>query len=176
MSRLASLFSRRVPLYIWLPIVLACVAVGFIASTLLVRPIASTPHIPRSEGPSQAPVTASPAEEPRRATGSQPSRVLGPPHETPSIVVSTDEVDLPTPAPGVGGRPSQLLDDVEKSTTPAPVSKGTPPRARVARADHSVARAHRPHRMAQQPAKAPSSSAAGLKNVPLIGPAFSLFQ
>jgi hypothetical protein len=92
MRSLASLFSRRVPVYIWLPIVLACAAVGFIASTLqLVRLIPSTPQIPRSEGPSQAPVTASPVEEPRGATGSQPSRVLGPPHETPSIVVATDE-------------------------------------------------------------------------------------
>ena len=37
MSRFASLFSQRVPLYVWLPIVLACAAAGFIASTL--RPV-----------------------------------------------------------------------------------------------------------------------------------------
>ena len=59
MSRVASLFSRRVPLRIWLPIVITCAVAGFVASTF--RAIPSTPHIPRSEGQGQAPVIASPA-------------------------------------------------------------------------------------------------------------------
>ena len=37
MSLIPSFYGRRVPFYIWLPIVLACAAVGFVASTL--RPI-----------------------------------------------------------------------------------------------------------------------------------------
>lgn len=77
MSRGASLFSRRVPLRIWLPIVIACAAAGYVASTLWpVRPIASQPDIPRSEGLSQAPVPASPVEEPTRTAG-QLSRAPG---------------------------------------------------------------------------------------------------
>ena len=51
MSLFPSFHRRRVPLYIWLPIVLACAAVGFVASTL--RPIRGMPgaHVPRSEAP-----------------------------------------------------------------------------------------------------------------------------
>ena len=56
MSLIPSFHGRRVPLYIWLPIVLACAAVGFLASTL--RPIRGMPS-PRSEMPDQARVLAS---------------------------------------------------------------------------------------------------------------------
>jgi hypothetical protein len=158
MSRGASLFSRRVPLRIWLPIVIACAAAGYVASTLWpVRPIASQPHIPRSEGPSQqAPVLASPMEEPTRTAG-QLSRAIGPPREV--------------------AQHDRAPKKVRESAPPPPATKGTlPRRARAARAGHSVARASRPQRTAQQPVKASSTPSAGLKNIPLIGPVFSLFQ
>ena len=61
MSRVASLFSRRMPLRIWLPIVITCAVFGYVASTLR-PPTADQPHTPRSERPSQAPVT-SPVDE-----------------------------------------------------------------------------------------------------------------
>jgi hypothetical protein len=154
MSRVASLFGRRVPLRIWIPIVIACAAAGFVASTLWpVRPIPSIPHIPRSEGSGQALVIASPTE-------------------APSIVLAADEV-LPTPVRSVVERHEQKPAHVG---TAAPPGKGAPARARAARTDKSATKARRPQRAAQQPANAPPTSSAGLKNVPIIGPVFSLFQ
>ena len=119
MSRVASLFGRRVPLRIWIPIVIACAAAGFVASTLWpVRPIPSTPHIPRSEGSDQTPVIASPTE-------------------VPSIVLAADEVDLPTPVRSVAEHHGKEPTDVG---TPAPAAKGAPARARAARTDNSATR------------------------------------
>jgi hypothetical protein len=64
MSRVASLLRRRVPIYVWLPIILACAVAGSIASTLRpVPPIPSPPHVPRSEKSSQIPLMASPAKQ-----------------------------------------------------------------------------------------------------------------
>jgi hypothetical protein len=155
MSRVASLFGRRVPLRIWIPIVIACAAAGFVASTLWpVRPIPNTPHVPRSEGSGQAPVIASPTE-------------------APSIVLAADAVDLPTPVRSIAERHEKVPADVR---TAAPAAKGARARARAARTDNSATKARRPQRTAQQPANAPPKSSAGLKNVPIIGPMFSLFQ
>ena len=155
MSRVASLLGRRVPLRIWFPIVIACAATGFVASTLWpVQPIPSSQHIPRSERSGQASVTVSPTE-------------------APSIVLAADEVDLPTPVRSVAERHEQEPANVG---TLAPAAKGAPARARAARTDNSATKARRPQRTAQQPANAPPKSSAGLKNVPIIGPVFSLFQ
>jgi hypothetical protein len=155
MSRVASLFGRRVPLRIWIPIVIACAAAGFIASTLWpVRTIPSTPHIPRSEGSGQTPVIASPTE-------------------APSIVLAADAVDLATPVRSVAERHEKEPANVR---TPTPAAKGAPTRASAARADNSATKVRRPKRTAQQPANAPPKSSAGLMNVPIIGPVFSLFQ
>jgi hypothetical protein len=156
MSRVASLFSQRVPLRIWLPVVIGCAVAGYVVSTLWpVRPTPSQPHIPRSEGPSQAPGTA--PEEPTRTAG-QLLRAIGSPGD-------------------VAGHHEQTPDDVGASVPPPRATKGTPPRARAARANHTVAKARRPQRTAQQPTKALSkSSSTGLKSIPLIGPVFSMFQ
>jgi hypothetical protein len=176
MSRVASLFSRRVPLYIWLPVVLACAAAGFVASTLRpVRPIPGAPHIPRSEVPSQGPTTASPLEQPTRTAESQLSRALGPPRDAPSITLP-EEVGFPAPAPTVAKLHERAPEAVGESAAPALVTKGRPPQAIAGRTNRSAARGRPPQRTAQQPAKAASTSSAGLKNIPLIGPVFSLFQ
>jgi hypothetical protein len=156
MSRVASLFSRRVPLRIWLPIVIACAVAGYVASTLRpVRPTADQPHTLRSERPSQAPVTSPEDEHEPTMTAGQLSRAIGPPRD---VVEHREQ----TPA------------DVGAPVPPLRATKGT--RARASLAKHAVARASRPQRTAQQPAKAPSTPSAGLKNIPLIGPVFSLFQ
>jgi hypothetical protein len=179
MSRVALLFSRRVPLRIWLPVVIACAAVGFVASTLRsIRPTPSTPHIFRSEGSSQTPGIASPVEVSPRTAHSQLSRALGPPRDIPSIALPTEKEDLPTPAPPpmVAERNRPVSDEVGKSVPAGPATKGTSARARGARNDHVMAKARRPQRTAQQPVKASSTSSAGLKNVPIIGPLFSMFQ
>jgi hypothetical protein len=158
MSRVASLFSRRVPLRIWLPIVIAFAVAGYVASTLRpVRPTADQPHTPRSERPSQAPVTSPVDEHEPTMTAGQLSRANGPPRD---VVEHREQ----TPA------------DVGAPAPPPRATKGKSPRARVARVEHAVARASRPQRTAQQPVKAPPTPSAGLKNIPLIGPVFSLFQ
>jgi hypothetical protein len=158
MSRVASLFSRRVPLRIWLPIVIACAVAGYVASTLRpVRPTADQPHTLRSERPSQAPVTSPEDEHEPTMTAGQLSRPIGPPRD-------------------VAEHREQTPADVRAPVPLSPAMKGKPARARAARAKHAVARSSRPQRTAQQPAKAPSTSSAGLKNIPLIGPVFSLFQ
>jgi hypothetical protein len=171
MSRISSLFSRRLPLYIWLPIVLACAVAGYIASTL--RPLPSTPHLPRAARPSQVPVITSPAHELPRTAESQLARALGSPHGIPAIAPPNDEVeDLQGSVRSVVERRKQAPADVG---APALAAKRNPPRARTAR-EHSLAKPRRPQRAAQQPANARSSSSAGLKSVPVIGPVFSLLQ
>jgi hypothetical protein len=157
--------GRRVPLYIWLPIVLACAAVGFVASTLRqARGISS----PRSEAPTQAPVTVSKSEALTGASGYQLSRdqlsladKAGFP--IPAIVTSTAERDSRAP---VG------------AAAPAPPAKHKAARARPVHTDRSVARARRPQPTAQQPApaKAVSTTSPSLKNVPFFGPVLSLLQ
>jgi hypothetical protein len=171
--------SRRVPLYIWLPIVLGCAAAGAIASTLRPFHPPTGKPIPRSEVPSQTPVSASPAVEPRRTGGSQLSGVPSPVRGPASISLPTDEIDLPTPARSITERHAKT-DDVGVAAPQPPAAQGVPPRASAARTHRSRARTGRAtgraQRTAQQPAKAPSTASAGLKNVPIIGPVFSLFQ
>ena len=156
MSRVASLFSRRVPLRIWLPIVIACAVAGYVASTLR-PPTADQPHTPRSERPSQASVTSPVDEHEPIMTAGQLLRAIGPLRDVVEHREQTP-VDVGAPAP------------------PPRATKGKPPRTRASLAKHAAARASRPQRTAQQPAKAPSTPSAGLKNIPLIGPVFSLFQ
>jgi hypothetical protein len=99
MSRVASLLRRRVPVYIWLPIALACAVAGSIASTLRpIPPIPNPPHVPRAEESSQSPLTASPAEEAPRTAESLLSRVFGPLREPAVIALPTEDLDLPSPS------------------------------------------------------------------------------
>jgi hypothetical protein len=177
MGRVASVFSRRIPLYIWLPIILACAAAGVVASRL--RPIHPPPGKPNnshSAVSSQASVTASPAMEPTRADGSRLSNTPSSPRDAVPIAVPTGEIDLPTPAYSVAKRQEKVAGDAGVATPPVPAAQGVPPRARPASADRSGPRTSRTQRTAQQPAKSSPTAAAGLKNVPIIGPVFSLFQ
>jgi hypothetical protein len=164
MSRFTSLFSRRVPIYIWLPAVAGCAAGGYVASSLQpVHPIPSTQDIPRSAN--QAPITY-PELLP----------VPGPPRDAPVIALPTDEADHATPVANVAARHQKVPNDVGESAPPAPATKDSPQRARLVRADRPVARVRRPQRTVQQPVKLPGTPSASLKNVPIIGPVFSMFQ
>ena len=169
MSRVTSLLRRRVPIYVWLPIILACAVAGSIASTLRpVPPIPSPPHVPRGEKSSQSPLITSPAEEAPRTAESQLSSALGPPREPAVIALPTEELDLPSPS--VVERHEQV---------PAGIAPRTPvPKlhAKVANNDRSAVKARRPQRMSQRTVKVPSKSAGALNNVPIIGPIFSLLQ
>jgi hypothetical protein len=169
MNRVTSLLRRRVPIYVWLPIILACAVAGSIASTLRpVPPIASPPHVPRAEKSSQSPFIASPAEEALRTAEIQLSGTLGPPREPTVIAFPTEELDLPTPS---------IVERQEQ--VPAGMAPRTPiPKvhAKVASNDRSAAKARRPQRMSQRTVKALSKSAGAINNVPIIGPMFSLLQ
>jgi len=169
MSRVTSLLRRRVPIYVWLPIILACAVAGSIASTLRpVRPIPSPPHVPRAAKSSQSPLIASPAEEAPRTAESQLSSALGPPREPAVIALPTEELDLPSPS--LVERQEQVPTGIAPRT---PVPKV---HAKVVSNDRSAAKAPRPQRMSQRTVKVPSKSAGALNNVPIIGPMFSLLQ
>jgi len=165
MSRVASLLRRRVPIYVWLPVVLACAVAGSIASTLRpVRPIPSPPHVPRAEKSSQSP---SPAEEAPRTAENQLSGASGPSREAAVIALPTEELDLP--APSIVKRQEQVPVGI------APRSAQPKVHASVASNDRSAPKARRPQRISQRAVKVPSN-AGGLKNVPIIGPMFSVLQ
>jgi len=150
MSRVTSLLRRRVPIYVWLPIILACAVAGSIASTLRpVPPILSPPHVPRVEKSSESPLIASPAE--------------------PAVIaLPTEELDLPSPS--VVERQEQVPAGIAPRR---PVPKV---HAKVASNDRSAAKARRPQQMSQRTVKVPSKSAGALNNVPIIGSMFSLLQ
>ena len=79
------LFSRRVPLYVSLPVIVGCGAVGYVASTWQPRP---TPHPPAR--PNDTAVVANTApNEPQLAPASG---------TFPTLALPIEEIDLPTPA------------------------------------------------------------------------------
>lgn len=171
MSRVASLLRRRVPIYIWLPIILACAVAGSIAGTLhLVPPIPSPPHVPRAEKSSQRPLIASPAEEAPRTAEIPPLRAFGPSHEPPIIALPTEELDLPSP--------SVVEHQEQEEQVPVGIAPRTtvPKTHAIASNDRLAPKAYRPQRRSQRPGKVPSKSAAGLNKVPIIGPMFSILQ
>jgi hypothetical protein len=168
MGRDASLFSRRVPLRIWLPIVLACAAAGFIAS--IFRPLPSSPHIPRSEWPGQSRITS--VEDKSWVAGDLLSSATSAQRNgMPTLL--TEKVHAPIRARSTGPRYEQEPVNVG---VPAVTKNAAAPRPRTARIERSVAKPRRPKRTAQQAAKVSSTSSVGLKNIPFFGPVFSLLQ
>jgi|SRR5262245_28488612 len=155
MNRVASLLSRRVPIYVWLPIVFACGLVGAIASTQrLNRPVPVTPRIDRSDRPSAEPVT-----EWVRIGTSQPSLAPGLPKDTPSTLAPpVDEVDGRTEA------------------TPPSVIVTTPQHQRVTAVHtrRSETKVRRIRRSVQRPASSPTGSL--VKTLPVIGSLVSMFK
>ena len=168
-----SYFSRRVPLYIWLPIVFACAAAGFVASTL--RQARGIPS-PRSEAPNHAPVTASQSEALIGPFSNQLSPALGEPRDQLSVALVVPEADLPTAAIPARTNEWDAIVPKGKSVSPAPKVKHAATRAPPVRTGRSVARARRPPTTLQQPTKAVLTTSTSLKNVPIFGPVFAMFQ
>lgn len=170
-----SLFSRRVPLSISLPIIVACTGAGFIASTLR----SASPPTGAPQAPRQASVATSTVEQPRRITEMQPFADLTQPR-VPRVIAlpPLDQTALPMPAvPALAGleRDAQVPNPIV-TPAPLPVAESPPQRTRATPVKRSVSDTHRPQRMAQQRPSAPSKSSTGLKNIPLIGSVFSLLQ
>ena len=165
MSQLVSLLKRQVPIYVWFPIVLACAGLGFIASKWRpVAPVVSKPPILRT--------SETPAPHTDEQTEHQISRALSAPGHAPAISLPADEVDLPTPAL-TGVQREELANNIARVVPAAQAPKSSPQPTKATRRER-VAKAHRA--TAQQPTKVPSAPSGGLKNVPIIGSLFSLFQ
>jgi hypothetical protein len=196
--------KRQVPIYIWIPIVLASAGLGFIASKWRpVAPVVSKSPIHRSSEmpasrtdeqtqhlspPGDAPAISLPADEvdlptPARTdvmaaprtdeqTEHQISRALSPPGDAPAISLPADEVDLPTPARTDVQR-DEPAENIVRGALPAQAFKPSPQPTKAARRGRA---AKTRRATAQQPTKALSAPSGGLKNVPIIGSLFSLFQ
>jgi hypothetical protein len=146
-----SLFSPRVPLYIFLPVIVACGAAGYIANTIG----------PLSTIFDQAPIHR-PAE-PKRSHGAvATSRV--------AEQARPDQKGLSgASAPQRNERaPANIIEP-----TP-PLSKATPEPPRATRAVRAASKPRRPQRV-RQPTSTPATTT-GLKSIPLIGPVFSFLQ
>jgi hypothetical protein len=157
--------KRQVPIYIWIPIVLASAGLGFVASKWRpVAPVVSKSQIHRS--------SEMPAPRTDEQTEHQISRALSPPAYAPAISLPADEVDLPTPARTDVQR-DEPADNIVRRTLPAQAFKPSPQPTKAARRGRA---AKTRRATAQQPTKALSAPSGGLKNVPIIGSLFSLFQ
>ncbi len=173
MSRLPP-FSKRVPLYIFLPVVVACGTAGYIANTIgPLSTILGQAQIHRhvEPEPSHAAVATPPIAPDQKEFSGSSAR-----DAKPVALLPADEVDLPTPVPKViidrdERVPANLI---EPAAPPDPVTKPMPERPRATRVVQS--KPHRPQRVARQPTKTPPTASTGLKSIPLIGPVFSLLQ
>jgi hypothetical protein len=161
-----SLFSRRVPLYVSLPLVVGCGAAGYLASTW--QPVPSLPTAQPTQG-SVVANTELPSREPRRAPASSKSK---------SIVLPIEEIDLPTPAvhaAKAAERQGTDSDEVQPAPPSTPMMKAARRSPRADRPVRSTSKA-RPQRTAQQRPGPPAPPPTGLKSIPIIGPMFSLLQ
>jgi hypothetical protein len=155
MNRIASLLSRRVPIYVWLPIVFACGLVGAIASTQRLNPpVPVKPHIHRSDGPSAAPVT----EQVRIGTNQQ-SLAPGLPTDTP-----------PTLAPAVDEVGVQAEETPPSAIVTTPLHQWVT----AAHTRRSGTKIRRIRRTVQRPATSPTGSL--VKTLPVIGSVVSMFK
>jgi hypothetical protein len=160
------LFSRRVSLYVSLPVIVGCGAVGYVASTWQSGPI---PHPPARSNHTAVVANTTP-NEPQLAP---PSRTFQ------TVALPIEEIDLPTPAlPATKvAEPLKTNPDDNVRSAPAfdPVIKAAPHASRPDRPVRSTSKA-RPQRTAQQRTGPPTSPPSGLKSIPIIGPVFSLLQ
>ena len=145
-----SLFSQRVPLYIFLPVIVACGAAGYVANTI--GPLSTIfgqgqIHRPAEPEPSHGPVATSPVAEQARPDQKELSGTSAPPRDAKSnALLPTDEVDLPTSAPTATERYERVPTNVIEAAPPLAKAMPEPPRA--TRAVRAVS-------------KTPSSSACG---------------
>jgi hypothetical protein len=135
----------------------------------------------RSAHPSQGSVATPTIEEPPRTSQKQISVESIPPRHAPSLaLLPTLEMIPPAPfapAPTPLEHDAPVLQHIVKPAQPTlPVTKPPSQQTRPIHPERSASSGRRPQRTAQQGTSAPATSSAGLKNIPLIGPVFSLFQ
>ena len=192
------LLSRRVPLYVSLPVIAGCGVVGYVVSTWQpgatpdppARPnqIADVPNTAPSE-PQLAPAAgilptvALPIEEIDLPTPALPATKLEPlktnpddnVRSSPVVALPIEEIDLPTPAlPATKLEPLKTDPDDNVRSAPAfvPTIKAAARPPHADRPVRSTSKA-RPQRQRSAP---PSPPPTGLTSIPIIGPVFSLLQ
>src|SRR5439155_3348526 len=136
--------SQRVPLYVFLPVVTACGAAGYIANT-----IGSGGTIIDQAQTQHGPVAASPGAERANPDQKELSVALSPPRDASSIpLLPASEVDIPTPVPRVVERYERVPPNDIEAAPPVPVTKAMPEHPRATRAVRAVSKPLRPQRVA----------------------------
>jgi hypothetical protein len=163
-TRLAMpLFTRRVPLYVSLPVIIGCGAAGYVASTWqpgLTNNHSVSSHLPAQPSPTS--VVASTLPEPRER---QFSPVSG---TAPPGALPIEEIDLPMPVVPVAKAAERLETDPDAQPAPpasVTVTIAAPRPLRAGRPVQSTSKT-RPLRTTQQRTAPPPS---GLKSIPIIG-------
>jgi hypothetical protein len=174
MTRL-QLFGQRVPLYIFLPVIVACGAAGYIANTI--GPLSTNFGQAQIHRPAEPELSHAASAVAEQARPDQKVLSSAPPRDAQSIaLLPADELDLPTPVPRVIERNDRVPANVIEPAPPSPVTKAMPERPRTTRAVRAASKPRRPQRVARQPTSTPATASTGLKSIPLIGPVFSLLQ
>ena len=168
MDLLGLLFQRRVPLYVGIPIVVACGAMGYVAGMpVLPRTTISKPQTLRIAEPADASVPAQPEE---------PSKTTLPSTNASASASPTSEVDPPTPVPMILGHKQVVPENIADTTAPIPATTAPPGQHRDSHAVRSASKTRKPHHLTHQTKIAPATASNALQSVPLLGPVFSLMQ
>jgi hypothetical protein len=162
MNRNVRLVRRRVPLYVFLPVIVTCGVAGYVASIRHVPP-ASTAigDLWTQSDPVDLAVNAV-ASQARR-----PLTFVSPPIEVPPAL-PIHEFDLPTPA-----IPAAMSIERKANMAPPSAAPMLPGAAKPVRSPNKARHQQRTARQRNEPSAAPTG---GLKSIPLIGPMFSLLQ
>jgi hypothetical protein len=170
-TSLVMLFARRVPFYLSLPVIVGCGAAGYVASAwrpgLMIKPTASPQPSVQSD---RAPPAGNAVEE-----SSEQRRELAA-REVSAGALPTEEIDLPTPLgftlKVVERNKAAAALQSPPSSSPLMEPAQQAPRDRPRTASHT-----RPaERTGQQRTSPPPAPTKVLKNIPIIGPVFSLLQ
>ena len=170
MGRPGALFRRRVPLYISIPIVVACGVTGYAVGTkALLGTVASQAQI--HPAPETSDVAAIPP-----AKG--PSNLTIRPADASSIAVAVPEVEHPPPLPPRLEHNEATPEAAHDAPRPGPllVTEATPEQRRASPAVRTASKFRRLHHPVRQLKSAPTTASNGLKSVPLIGTVFSFLQ
>jgi len=172
MGRPGALFRRRVPLYISIPIIVACGVTGYAVGTkALLGTAASQAQI--HPAPETSDVAAIPPAK-------EPSNVTVRPGDTSSIAAAVPEMELPPPPPPLPPRlehnePTPEAAHDAPRPGPVLVTEATEQR-RASPAVRTASKFRRLHHPVRQLKGAPTTASNGLKSVPLIGSVFSFLQ
>ena len=172
------MLSRRVPLYVFLPVVVGCGIAGYVASTWRPEPgsgrTVSSPAVPVAEPPSQAPVLASMALEAVKPEFAPTPDIV------PAAALPIEEIDPPTPAVSATKaaelQESMPDDTVRSAPARVPTEKASPSPTRAEPPVRVTSKARSQRASRQRTAGPPPPPTTLLNGIPIFGPVFSLLQ